>query len=93
MCLAVPLKISELNGNDAVGTRDGIRRPIRVDFIRNPKVGDYVMVHAGFAIERVDPDEAALSQELAAQVEQELAAIRAGALRQAPAGDKGGGSL
>ena len=78
MCLAVPLKIIEINGNDAVGARDGIRRPVRVDFIKNPKIGDYVMVHAGFAIERVDAEEALLSQQLAAEVEKEMAAIRAG---------------
>ena len=85
MCLAVPLRITELNGNDAVGARDGIRRPVRVDFIKEPKIGDYVMVHAGFAIERVDPAEAEESQRLAAEVEKELAAIRAGSLNEAPA--------
>ena len=59
MCLAVPLKIIEINGEDAVAERDGVRRQIKVGFIREPKVGDYVMVHAGFAIERVDPAQAA----------------------------------
>ena len=78
MCLAVPLKIIEINGNDAVGARDGIRRPVRVDFIKEPKIGDFVMVHAGFAIERVAPADAELSQQLAAEVEKEMAAIRAG---------------
>ncbi len=53
MCLAVPLKLIEINGKDAVGEALGMRRPIRVDFISDPKVGDYVMVHAGFAIERL----------------------------------------
>ncbi len=75
MCLAVPLKIVEINGQDAVGARDGIRRPIRLDFIKEPKLGDYVMVHAGFAIERVEPEEAQLSQDLAREVEEELAAL------------------
>ena len=75
MCLAVPLKIVEINGQDAVGARDGIRRPIRLDFIKEPKLGDYVMVHAGFAIERVEPEKAQLSQDLAREVEEELAAL------------------
>ena len=64
MCLAVPLRIDEINGNDAVGSRDGIRRPVRLDFIKDPKPGDYVMVHAGFAIEKVDPEEAASKRAL-----------------------------
>ena len=53
MCLAVPLKLIEINGNDAVGEALGMRRAVRVDFIPEPKIGDYVMVHAGFAIERL----------------------------------------
>ena len=59
MCLAVPLKLIEINGNDAIGEALGMRRPIRVDFIRDPKPGDFVMVHAGFAIERLPEEQAA----------------------------------
>lgn len=53
MCLAVPLKLTEINGNEAVGEAMGMSRRIRVDFIKDPKLGEYVMVHAGFAIERL----------------------------------------
>ena len=59
MCLAVPLKLIEINGKDAVGEALGMKRTVRVDFIPEPKLGDYVMVHAGFAIERL-PEEQAL---------------------------------
>ncbi|HIS52453.1 MAG TPA: HypC/HybG/HupF family hydrogenase formation chaperone [Candidatus Onthomonas avicola] len=58
MCLAIPLKLTEIDGNNAVGERDGVRRAIRVDFIREPKVGDYVIAHAGFAIEKLRPEQA-----------------------------------
>ena len=58
MCLAVPLKLIEVNGKDAVGEALGMRRPIRVDFIPDPQIGDYVMVHAGFAIERLPEQQA-----------------------------------
>ena len=58
MCLAVPLKIVELDGKEAVGDAMGVRRKIRVDFIPEPKVGDYVIVHAGFAIERLTEQQA-----------------------------------
>lgn len=54
MCLAVPLELVEIDGNNGIGARSGIRRSIRLDFIKEPKIGDYVMVHAGFAIERID---------------------------------------
>lgn len=53
MCLAIPLKLIEINGNTAVGEALGMRREIRVDFIPEPQLGDYVIVHAGFAIERL----------------------------------------
>ena len=58
MCLAIPLQIIEINGNVAVGEALGMRREIRVDFIPEPKIGDYVIVHAGFAIERLGETQA-----------------------------------
>ena len=64
MCLAVPLKLTEINGKSAVGEAMGMQREIRVDFIEEPKIGDYVIVHAGFAIERL-PEQQAL-EDLAA---------------------------
>lgn len=51
MCLGIPLKIVEINGKEACGELNGVRRKIRVDLIENLKLGDYVMVHAGFALE------------------------------------------
>ena len=59
MCLAVPLKLIEIDGKNAVGESMGMLRKLRVDFIPEPKIGDYVIVHAGFAIERL-PEEQAL---------------------------------
>ena len=59
MCLAVPFQLIEINGTTAVGEALGMRREIRVDFIPEPKTGDYVIVHAGFAIERL-PEQQAL---------------------------------
>jgi len=66
MCLAVPLKIVEINGLDAVGERHGLRRNIRLDFTPGARIGDYVIVHAGFAIEKMN----------ARQAEENLAAIQ-----------------
>lgn len=58
MCLAVPLKLIEINGKTATGEAMGMTRQVRVDFIKDPQVGDYVMVHAGFAIERLPEGQA-----------------------------------
>lgn len=59
MCLAIPLKLKEINGNNATAEAMGMTRQVRVDFIDKPRVGDYVIVHAGFAIERL-PERQAL---------------------------------
>lgn len=54
MCLGIPLKIVDINGNDAFGELHGVKRKVRVDLLPQLKIGDYVMVHAGFAIEIID---------------------------------------
>lgn len=58
MCLAVPMKVTQLNGPKAFVEQGGISREVRVDLLPGVKVGDYVLVHAGIAIERLDPEEA-----------------------------------
>ena len=52
MCLAVPAKIIELHGPDALVDIDGIRRTANVAFVDDPKEGEYVLLHAGFAIRK-----------------------------------------
>ena len=63
MCLAVPLKITEINGNTARCESFGLTRDVRIDFIASPQVGDYIIVHAGFAIEKLDEEQARLDLE------------------------------
>ena len=58
MCLAVPMRVIEIEGAVAQVEEGGVRRPARVDLIEGGKVGDYVIVHAGIAIERLEPEEA-----------------------------------
>ena len=58
MCLAIPLKIIEINGKEAVGEAMGMTRKMRLDFIEDAQVGEYVIVHAGFAIERLSQQQA-----------------------------------
>ena len=58
MCLAVPLKILSVDGRQAVGEAGGLTQRLRVDFIPDIRPGDYVMVHAGFAIEKLTEQQA-----------------------------------
>jgi len=59
MCLAVPSKIIEMNNGVAKVDVDGVVREASLMLLDDAKIGDYVIVHAGFAISKVD-EEAAL---------------------------------
>lgn len=54
MCLAIPMKILKIEGDRANVSSGGVHRIIGINFLKNPKIGDYVIVHAGFAIEKLD---------------------------------------
>ncbi|MBI5832877.1 MAG: HypC/HybG/HupF family hydrogenase formation chaperone [Armatimonadetes bacterium] len=73
MCLAVPMKVTAVEGNEVVVELDGVTQRARADLLDEVAVGDHVIVHAGFAITRLDADEAeaslALFRELAANAE------------------------
>jgi hydrogenase expression/formation protein HypC len=58
MCLAIPMKIVAIDGPIAQVEEAGVRRPASLDLLDNPQLGDYVIVHAGVAIERLDEAEA-----------------------------------
>lgn len=70
MCVAIPLKIEEINGEEGIGIRDGVKRKIRLDFIKDPKPGEYVIVHAGFAIERMAESDALETIALVKEIEE-----------------------
>ncbi|MBI9074828.1 MAG: HypC/HybG/HupF family hydrogenase formation chaperone [Desulfatibacillum sp.] len=61
MCLAIPSRIVDIQGD--VGTIDleGVTRIINMALLDNARIGDYVLVHAGFAISVIDEVEAAVS--------------------------------
>ena len=52
MCLAIPAKIISIKGEEAVAEIQGVCRKIIVSLIHEPRAGDYVLIHAGFAIRR-----------------------------------------
>ena len=73
MCLAVPGRIVSINGNNALIDFGGVQREANVCLVE-PRIGDYVVVHAGFAIQVVDEEDAKetikLWEELMASQEQ-----------------------
>lgn len=58
MCLAVPMKLLERRGDLGVVELGGVRREVHLGFVPDLAVGDYVLVHAGFVIERLQPEQA-----------------------------------
>ena len=58
MCLAVPAKVVEIRGEAAVVELGDIRKEISLILLTDVQVGDFVIVHVGFALSKLDPDEA-----------------------------------
>lgn len=68
----MPMKINEIDGPLARCEAGGLSQNIRIDFITDPKTGDYVMVHAGFAIEKMSEKEALENIELLEEIKNAL---------------------
>lgn len=58
MCLGVPGKITEMNGAMGKVEFSGVRREIHLGLVDEVAIGDWVLVHAGFAIQKLDAEEA-----------------------------------
>jgi hydrogenase expression/formation protein HypC len=58
MCLAIPMRLIEIDGAIAVAEVDGVTRQVRLDLLPEAALGDYVLIHAGLAIARVDAEQA-----------------------------------
>ena len=61
MCLAVPMQVKTIENEMAVCEIDGVKREASLMMIDDIQIGDYVLIHAGFAIEKIDEDEAQLT--------------------------------
>jgi len=59
MCLAIPALIKSIDGQQAVADIEGVTRDISLQLTPEAKVGDYVLLHTGYAISIIDPAEAA----------------------------------
>ena len=64
MCLAIPSKIVKIENNMATIDVDGVKREASLLMVENPVVGEYVIVHAGFAISKINEEDALESLKL-----------------------------
>ena len=81
MCLAVPAKVVEIDGPVARVDVAGNLREANLTLLEGVEIGDYVMLHAGFAISKYEPEEAQKTMELLREVfpdDLECRRIRAG---------------
>jgi hydrogenase expression/formation protein HypC len=69
MCLAIPACVEELIAVDsAIVNLGGVRKEISLALVEDVAVGDYVIVHVGFALQKLDPEEAAQTLALFAEI-------------------------
>jgi hydrogenase expression/formation protein HypC len=54
MCYAIPAKILEINGETAKVDYGGVMKNVNICLLESLKIGDYILIHAGFAIEKLD---------------------------------------
>lgn len=69
MCLAIPARIVEMpDSENAVVDLGGVRKEISLALVDDVAVGDYVIVHVGYALNKLDPEEAAKTLALFAEM-------------------------
>ncbi|MBP7864437.1 MAG: HypC/HybG/HupF family hydrogenase formation chaperone [Acidobacteria bacterium] len=73
MCLAVPMRIESIEGMSGLAEIGGVRQDVSLAILPDTRVGDYVIVHAGFAIERLDEEEALRTLEAFRELEDRMA--------------------
>ncbi len=74
MCLAIPaLVVERLGDDDAVIDLGGVRKTVSLALVPEAAVGDYVIVHVGYAISRLDPAEAQRTLALFAEIDRAAA--------------------
>jgi hydrogenase expression/formation protein HypC len=80
MCLAIPAQISELAGDDSGGaTVDimGVRRKVNMQLLQDhpPEIGDWVLIHVGFAMSRISDEQAAEQLDMLRELGEASAAL------------------
>jgi len=58
MCLAIPMNVKEINGSMGIVESQGVRREVGLMLMEDVQIGDWVLIHAGFAISKLNEQEA-----------------------------------
>ena len=58
MCLGIPMRLVEKTGDRGIVDSGGLRKDVNLSFLKTAKTGDYLLIHAGFAIEKIKDKEA-----------------------------------
>jgi hydrogenase expression/formation protein HypC len=69
MCLAIPAKVIRVEGSSALVSIEDVEYNASLLLLDNVSPGDFILLHAGFAIEKIDPDEAAETMRLLLEIE------------------------
>jgi hydrogenase expression/formation protein HypC len=70
MCLALPVRVVEVGADDkATVDLGGVKKEISIALLDDVQVGDYVILHVGYALSKLDPDEAAKTLALFAELQ------------------------
>ncbi len=71
MCLAIPVRVDEIiDAETAQANIGGVRKSINVALIEDLAVGDYVILHVGYALNKIDPEEAEKTLQLFAELDE-----------------------
>ena len=68
MCLAIPMQVVSIDGETAICEIDGVKREASLMMVEDVQVGDFVLIHAGFAMEKLDQADAEATLELFRQI-------------------------
>ncbi len=58
MCLAIPMKLIKIEGDKGEVELSGVKKEVSLKLLREVEIGDYLIIHAGFAIEKLNEEEA-----------------------------------
>lgn len=58
MCVAIPMQIKKIKEDKGIVDIGGVEREVGLQLLKDIKIGDYIIVHAGFAIQKLDEDDA-----------------------------------
>lgn len=72
MCLGIPMKVVEVHGDKGIVEIGGVNREASFQLLENVKVGEYVLVHAGYAINKINEEEAQETLDLLREIAIEM---------------------